>query len=151
MKALTLRPDYAAYILHGLKHIETRSRSVGVHLKLPFDLVIHAGAEMKMVDRFRWRRLMRQYAEIAAVFETADHMYVEEPTHSAGLCIVSVTAIVPVTDVFDTLTPLEIAVGDYSYNPKNPRMAWKLENVRPFDQPIFAKGKQGLWTWKGTA
>jgi hypothetical protein len=45
------------------------------------------------------------------------------------------------------LTPLEIAVGDYSDNPKNPRYAWKLENVRPFPTPIARKGQLGLWNW----
>jgi hypothetical protein len=145
MKALTLKPDYAAYILHGLKQFETRPKSVST--KFRGDLVIHAGVSWATADHRRWLRLIGKFPEMKRAFPTNRQGYIAEPRQGAGLCIVTVVDIVPVTDVFDVLTPLEIAVGDYSDNPKNPRYAWKLENVRPFPTPIARKGQLGLWNW----
>jgi hypothetical protein len=148
MKALTLLPHYAAFIAGGVKQIETRPKSVGT--KFRGDLVIHAGVTWKMKHHFQWRGLCDQFPEINQLFSFSvpGARYTREPRMGAGLCVVTVVDIVPVTDVFDTLTPLEIAVGDYSLGINNPRYAWKLENVRPFDTPIPAKGQLGLWTWK---
>jgi hypothetical protein len=42
-----------------------------------------------------------------------------------------------------TEDPTELAFGLWKVG----RFAWKLTNVKKFDQPIPAKGAQGLWNW----
>jgi hypothetical protein len=41
----------------------------------------------------------------------------------------------------------EASFGDYSPG----RFAFRLENVRPFDKPVPARGMLGLWEWKEEA
>ena len=39
----------------------------------------------------------------------------------------------------------QAALGDWTPG----RYAWEFSDMKPLGEPIPAKGKQGLWEWKG--
>jgi hypothetical protein len=134
MKALTVRQPYAGLIAAGIKQYETRPASV--HPTFRGDLIIHAGKAIPAADwsdpipldmyaDFNLRRICRVLGK--------------------ALCIVTVTDIVRVEDIRDTISSFERAFGDYT----DGRMAWKLEHVRLLSEPIPARGQLGIWEWKG--
>jgi hypothetical protein len=61
--------------------------------------------------------------------------------------------------VYPPQIPAEVAdlsvvapISDQSRGDFTPgRWAWLLDDVRKLDEPIPAKGHQGLWEWDGTA
>ena len=63
--------------------------------------------------------------------------------YGAVVGTVEIVDCVPVEKIMDKLTPLEMALGDYSPG----RFAWVLENPVMFDTPIPARGQQGWWEW----
>lgn len=144
MKAITLHQPYAQAIFAGLKHYETRS--LRTHYR--GDLAIHAGMKAFTLHD---AALLVPTANAAAVeivnrFEVDYTTQIFKLTYGAVLGIVRVVDCVPVEAIRDDLTDVERAFGDYS----DGRFAWVLDNVRPFDKPIPAKGQLGLWTWKGS-
>jgi hypothetical protein len=64
----------------------------------------------------------------------------------------AILGICNLTDCFSTTTALkhplmtdqEALFGDYTAG----RFAWLLEDMRPFKQPVPAKGALGLWQWE---
>lgn len=52
---------------------------------------------------------------------------------------------IPVEKIINKLSVFELSAGDYS----DGRYAWIMENPIKFKEPVFAKGKQGWWNWKG--
>lgn len=60
------------------------------------------------------------------------------------LCVVNLVDCVPTRSVKDDITYQEWAYGDYS----DGRFAWVTEMVHRFEEPIPAKGSQGLWQWE---
>lgn len=61
-----------------------------------------------------------------------------------GIC--NLTDCIPVEQALEhsLMTPLEQHFGDYSPG----RFAWLLEDMRPFKEPVPAKGALGLWNWE---
>ena len=137
MKALTLHQPWASLIVTGAKTWETRSWGTSYR----GDLVIHAGA------RHVQRELLNHLARwtIQGVLAPSWAMTSWPLVFGAGLCVVTLTD----CRQTDSLTQAEIGhdrpFGDFSPG----RYAWKLENVRPFDKPVPAKGHLGLWEWVG--
>lgn len=132
MLALTLWQPYASLIALGAKPYETR----GWATRYRGDLVIHAAAkrDRDVLDAMRQpdiRRAFSQPGHDPRVFPLP---------FGVGLCIVTLVDCVPTWKI----PPEERVFGDFS----DGRFAWKLENVRLFDEPIPAKGMQGLWEWK---
>ncbi len=58
-----------------------------------------------------------------------------------AVCVARLVACIPTRAIPQN----ERQFGNFQPN----RYAWKLENVRLFDQPIPARGAQGLWEWTG--
>lgn len=61
-----------------------------------------------------------------------------------GIC--NLKSCMPVEDALlhHQMTPMEVHFGDYSEF----RFAWLLEDMRPFKEPVPAKGALGLWQWE---
>ncbi|HRF95900.1 MAG TPA: hypothetical protein PLZ51_11925, partial [Aggregatilineales bacterium] len=58
----------------------------------------------------------------------------------AVLGIFNLVDCIPTEEIRPHLSPLELALGDYS----NGRYAWRLQPVKIFAEPIVTSGKQGL-------
>ncbi|MBC9783509.1 ASCH domain-containing protein [Heliobacterium chlorum] len=146
MKALSLLQPWASLIAIGAKKIETRSWAT----KYRGPLAIHASAKFGKHEKatcglpgFKQtlivHRLMRES-------KTQYGLYFYEMPLGSIIAICNLVDVIPVEDI-SGLTTKERAFGDYSPG----RYAWVLEDVRPLDKPVPAKGKLGLWEWAGDA
>lgn len=131
-KALTLWQPWATGILLGLKTYETRSWHTGYR----GPLVIHAAA--RPVNRYECNET------IIEALRTAGYTTPAAFPLGFGLCVVELVGCHHADLIAPKISDLERAFGDYSPG----RFAWKLENVRPFPEPIKARGYQQLWDWK---
>ncbi|MBC8084903.1 MAG: 2-oxoglutarate dehydrogenase E1 [Hymenobacter sp.] len=136
MRAISLIQPYATLIMLGydFKHHETRSWSTAHRGQL----AIHAS-----VGRPRWAREAAENELITAAL--AEHgLAFDTLPRGAVLGTVDVVAMHRITaDFVATLTPMEIAAGDYT--PDAGRWAWQLENREPFGLPVPCKGALSLW------
>lgn len=130
MKSITLHEPWGSYIRDGFKTYETRhwqSNYRGL-------LAIHAG---KTVSHDMVRQLADEFPEQLSAYEK----------HEFKPGIVAICRLVHChpTDstLIDKISDLEYALGDY--NPG--RFAWQLQLLEVFNEPIPAKGEQGLWDW----
>jgi hypothetical protein len=159
MRALTILNPWAAAIACGVKQNETRSRPT----KYRGPLAIHAGLLERYIKPPNPRRAHRNYyyavgvpAARAAGLIGGNSFYIPP-----GLCPLG--AIIAMADLvgwerlddYDQhpgavirtagqqfpLTNQERALGDYPPG----RYAWVLRNVRALPEPVYCRGKQGLW------
>jgi activating signal cointegrator 1 len=130
MRCISLWQPWSTLIAIEAKHYETRSWGTSYR----GDIVIHAA---KTRDE-----LYACYAEpFKSVLKAAGLHAVDIPV-GAALCIAKLTDCIRMTPEFiDAMTPQERAFGDW----KPGRFAWKLEDIRPFAQPIKMRGAQGLF------
>lgn len=128
MKALTVRQPYAQFICDRAKRFETRPMPTNYR----GSLIIHAGKSTEHFD------LCEQ-----PVFKRALRTDASALPLGAALCIVDLVDCVPVESL--KLSSRERAFGDYTPG----RFAYRLENIRSFDQPIPVEaGQLGLWFWQ---
>jgi hypothetical protein len=142
MKALTLTQPWASLVASGAKTIETRSWST----RYRGALAIHAAA--------RWSRADINYAfeveEGRPPARLGDLDILRDWPMPLGkvIAVVILSEVLPVEalepDIADVITAREFAYGDYSPG----RFAWILDNVRPIEPPVPAKGHLGLWDWR---
>lgn len=140
MKALTILQPWADLIIRGFKHYETRGHSINYR----GPLAIHAG---------QYRPLPHElWLEIAEAIEIPPDQYEgswlwrlekrKDPSRfGAVLGTAELYATAP-TSMF-RVQPMERALGDYTPG----RSIWLLDRVKPFETPVPARGKQGLWNW----
>lgn len=139
MKALTLWQPWASAIAWGLKRFETRSWKTDY---LGY-LAIHAAK--------RWSPEQQLFAAEPLLKPFVGS---EKLPLGAVVCIVELQGCLPTQEVLQALYAVdgrgrstravyEELLGDYSFG----RWAWKLELVEVFDEPIPARGHQGLWDW----
>lgn len=134
MKALTIWQPWASLIAWGEKTYETRSWETSYRGLL----AIHASrynddsAEQLTSNLFVREAFMRAGMS-------------QDLTLPAGvvLCVVDLVDVVPIRKVLRRITSEEQNFGDYSTG----RFAWKLEHLRILEEPIQARGHQGLWEW----
>lgn len=138
MKAITLWQPWATLIVLGLKQYETRSWSTSYR----GDLVIHAASRVPRPEEIStW---------IAGTLGRFNYLPLSRLPLGVGLCVVRLVDVVPTKTVLELaktdkrIAVDEIEFGDYSSG----RFAWKLADVRPFPEPIKARGYQLLWDWK---
>jgi hypothetical protein len=142
VKAFTLLQPWATLIRLGEKRIETRRHrypdAVGEWI------AIHASSRLDKdqratMDREPFRSVLEHYG---ISYMTATHADLPRRTIVA---VAKCWAIEPTDGLTrSTLTPTEIAFGDYSPG----RWAYFLDQVIPvctFDNYLFATGKLGLW------
>lgn len=139
MKALSLIQPYATLIMLGYdyKWLETRSWKTAYRGRL---------AIAASVSKPTWAR------EVA---ENDPHIKAALAEHGLTFDTLPRGCVVGVVDVVDmhkitpefvaTLTPMEIAAGDYTISTTKPRWAWQLEGREPLAAPVPCKGALSLW------
>ena len=147
MKALTLWQPWASLIATGAKTWETRSW--GTSYRGP--LVIHASVkkDRQMLsdclseDEFQARLAPLQGFSLDLANPRPFGLTPDVLTFGAALCVVDLIACVQTNKLTGVDIGTDEPFGDFHPG----RWAWKLENVRVFQEPIPWKGQQGLWDW----
>ena len=166
MKAITILQPWASLIACGAKHYETRSWQT----KHRGEIAIHAGKSTKadyvLYDKQYqnnpyYYALNEYHKTINGVLPPVPHGYIvavanliscweilslkliDEGKYLATLLSPSYTD-VPYSET-RIITEQEIIFGDWAPG----RFVWQLEDIKMLEQPIPAKGKQGLWNWEG--
>ncbi len=124
MKVLTIKEPWATLIIDGHKKYEFRSWKTNYRGKI----LIHAGLslEKEQLKKFKDYNLECSKGMIIGEADLVD-------------CIL-------VTEEFDNeLKSIDPIVYGNSGHVQN--YAWKLENVKKYDEYIPAKGKLGLWNY----
>lgn len=125
MKVLTIKQPWATLIVDGYKKYEFRSWKTKYRGKI----LIHAGLSLEkdMHKRFEEYNLKYDYGCIIGEAELVDCILVDEKFNKE----------------LRKLNPLVYAKSSHVEN-----YAWKLENIKKYDKPIYIKGKLGLWNYE---
>ena len=170
-RTLTNRQPWASLIALGVKTIETRSWRTDHR----GPLVIHAGKAEPSLDNMRpvvdnfdtWRTWYAaglapgaavQPGPLGAVVAVVDLVDVVPIVDELGLTLPDRSTYVQreqrttgVTEWWlynDETGRCADVTGQEPYGDFTPgRYAWLLDNIRPVDPPVPAKGRQGLWRW----
>ncbi len=126
MKALTIKQPWASLIIEGYKKYEFRSWKTNYRGKI----LIHAGLSLEkdVQERFKDYNLDYQLGYIIGEAEIVDCILVDEKFN-------------------EELRNIDPIVYGRSNHVEN--YAWKLENIKKYDNPIPCKGKLGLWNYEG--
>lgn len=126
MKVLTIKEPWATLIIEGYKSYEFRSWKTNYRGKI----LIHAGLSLAkdMEERFKEYNLKYNCGNIIGEAELVDCILVDEKFN----------------DELRRMNPLVYARSNHVEN-----YAWKLENIKKYDNPIPCKGKLGLWNYEG--
>jgi len=122
MKVLTIKQPWASLIIEGYKKYEFRSWKTKYRGKI----LIHAGLSLEkdMIKRFEEYNLNYIQGAIIGEAYITDCILVDEKFNNELREINSVV---------------------YARSNHVEKYAWKLENVKKYDKPIYVKGKLGLW------
>lgn len=122
MKVLTIREPWASLIINGYKKYEFRSWKTNYRGKI----LIHTSQkiEKEMLSRFKDYNLNCIGGSIIGEAELTDCILVDENFNQ-------------------NLRKIDNVV--YGKSNHVEKYAWKLENVKKYDEPIPMKGKLGLW------
>lgn len=126
MKALTIKQPWASLIIEGYKKYEFRSWKTNYRGKI----LIHAGLSLEkdVQERFKNYNLDYKLGYIIGEAEIVDCILVDEKFN-------------------EELRNIDPIVYGRSNHVEN--YAWKLENIKKYDNPIPCKGKLGLWNYEG--
>ena len=130
---LTVRQPWATLLAHGIKHFETRSwrtRHEGL-------LAIHASLVFEARDRL-WTL---QTPEVRASLVKCGYHNVLELPVGGVLAVSSFFGCYRTQQLVETISPTERLLGDWSPG----RWAWRLDQVRLLQTPVWTRGYQGLW------
>jgi len=124
MKVLTIKEPWASLIIEKYKEYEFRSWKTNYRGKI----LIHAGLSLEkdMANRFKEYNLEYKCGYIIGEAELVDCIKVDEDFNN----------------YLKGLNPLVYGKSNHVEN-----YAWKLENIKKYDNPIFIKGKLGLWNY----
>ena len=124
MKVLTIKQPWASLIINGYKKYEFRSWKTNYRGKI----LIHAGLSLdkEMIGRFEDYKLKYITGAIIGEAEITDCILVDEVFNNELRKVNS------------------IVYGNSNHVEK---YAWKLENIKQYNTPIFIKGKLGLWNY----
>jgi hypothetical protein len=132
MKAVSLWQPWASFLVSGHKRYETRGWATNYR----GNIAIHAAKKWDKSLKSHLNQLVLKHPELA------DYAICELP-FGCVIAAMRLVAIHKTEDIRGKLSPLELAVGDYSNN----RFAWELELIKVPESPIPAKGMQGLFEW----
>ena len=123
MKVLTIKQPWASLIVNGYKKYEFRSWKTNYRGKI----LIHAGLSLEktMVNRFNEYNLEYVYGAIIGEAELTDCILVDQNFNNE----------------LREINPLVYAKSNHVE-----KYAWKLDNIKKYDNPIYIKGKLGLWS-----
>lgn len=125
MKCLTIKQPWASLIIEGYKKYEFR----GWKTKYRGKILIHAGLNLEkdMVKRFENYDIDNKLGFIIGEADLVDCILVDEQLNN------KLKEIDPIV---------------YGRTNHVSTYAWKLENIKKYDNPIPAKGKLGLWNYE---
>lgn len=125
MKCLTIKQPWASLIIEGYKKYEFR----GWKTKYRGKILIHAGLNLEkdMVKRFEIYDIDNKLGYIIGEADLIDCILVDEQLNN------KLKEIDPIV---------------YGRTNHVSTYAWKLENIKKYDNPIPAKGKLGLWNYE---
>lgn len=126
MKALTIKEPWATLIISGYKKYEFRSWKTNYRGKI----LIHTSQvlEKDMAERFKEYNLNYNCGYIIGEAEIVDCILVDKEFN----------------ENLRKINPLVYAISNHVE-----KFAWKLENIKKYDEPIPCKGKLGLWNYEG--
>ncbi len=123
-KVLTIKEPWATLIIEGYKKYEFRSWKTNYRGKI----LIHAGMSLEKESAKKFKNYNLIYTKGAIIGEAI------------------LTDCILVTEDFDKrlkeINPLVYGNSGHVQN-----YAWKLENIKKYDSPIYIKGKLGLWNY----
>lgn len=126
MKVLTIKQPWATLIIDGYKKYEFRSWKTNYRGKI----LIHAGKSLEKEhnSKFEIYNLHHEYGAIIGEADLID-------------CI-------KVDNEFQEKLEQEnkLVYGNHGHVDN---YAWKLENIKKYDKPIYINGKLGLWNYEG--
>ena len=125
MKALTLKEPWASLIINGYKKYEFRSWKTKYRGKI----LIHAGMSLEKDEAKRFEEYNLEYYKGAIIGEA-----------TITDCILVDTKF---NEELRKINPLVYAKSNHVET-----YAWKLENIKKYDKPIYIKGKLGLWNYE---
>lgn len=125
MKVLTIREPWASLIVNGYKKYEFRSWKTNYRGKI----LIHAGlnVEKDMLTRFKDYNINCVKGAIIGEATLVDCILVDK-------------------NLNDELRNIDPVVYGRSNHVET--YAWKLENIKKYDEVISVKGKLGLWNYE---
>lgn len=128
MKVLTIKEPWATLIINGYKKYEFRSWKTNYRGKI----LIHAGMSLEkgMLERFKDYNLEYEKGAIIGEAEIVDCILVDEKLNKELMNINPI--------VYGRSNHVEV-------------YAWKLENIKKYDKPIYIKGKLGLWNYEANS
>lgn len=126
MKVLTIKQPWASLIINEYKKYEFRSWKTNYRGKI----LIHAGLniEKDMLERFKEYGLKYTKGAIIGEAEITDCVLVDKNFNEELRKINSIV---------------------YGKSNHTEKYAWKLENIKKYENPIYIKGKLGLWNYEG--
>ena len=125
MKVLTIKQPWASLIIEGYKKYEFRSWKTKYRGKI----LIHAGLSLEkdMNKRFEEYNLKHSFGCIIGEAELVDCILVDEKFNEE---LKNINSLV------------------YAKSNHVEKYAWKLENIKKYENPIYIKGKLGLWNYE---
>lgn len=126
MKALTIREPWASLIINGYKEYEFRSWKTNYRGKI----LIHAGLKVddKILKKFKNYNIECQKGVIIGEAQLVDCILVDRKFKRK----------------LKKIDPVVYGKSNYDET-----YAWKLENIKKYDEVIYATGQLGLWNYKG--
>jgi len=126
MKVLTIKQPWASLIIEDYKKYEFRSWKTNYRGKI----LIHAGLSLEkdMKERFKGYNIDYKLGYIIGEAEIVDCILVDKEFN----------------DSLRNINPIVYGTSNHVEN-----YAWKLENIKKYDNPISCKGKLGLWNYEG--
>lgn len=169
MKALTLWQPWASLVALGVKTIETRSWSTRYRGPLAIHAAtrrVHTGKFLLLArtaynagkitkdQEYPFRSLGVPFGAVVATADLIDVVPIidgsigwteDSDTPPAAIVVSWDSAAMLVDTVANDATRVtdQLPYGDFAPG----RYAWLLDNIEAFDEPVPAKGRQGLWTW----
>ena len=125
MKVLTVKEPWASLIINGYKKYEFRSWKTKYRGKI----LIHAGMSLEKDAAKRFSEYNLEYYKGAIIGEA-----------TITDCILVDTKF---NEELRKINPLVYARSNHVET-----YAWKLENIKKYDKPIYIKGKLGLWNYE---
>lgn len=125
MKVLTIKEPWASLIINRYKEYEFRSWKTKYRGKI----LIHAGMSLEKDARERFKEYNLEYHKGAIIGEA-----------TITDCILVDTKL---NEELRKINPLVYARSNHVET-----YAWKLENIKKYDKPIYIKGKLGLWNYE---
>lgn len=148
MKAITLWQPWASLVATGAKKIETR----GWPTKYRGPLAIHAAQKWneELESLLSYWEFQGGLAPLVGkpldlTGNTWAGVQAKHLPKSVIVCTCNLIDCIPT----DNLTLKEIRHEQYFGDFTPGRFGWILDNIKPLEKPIPAKGSQGFWDWEG--